>query len=101
MRLNVNLEFKPPHCPAVGMAPTCQRCEHFGGIEWTEFGEEVICYWTPAATEVSAKDAICTVVPAGRCSEANVAGCLGCKHFTAVVRGRAGNPVILCKHKGE
>lgn len=101
MRLNVNMEFKPHNCPEGGLAPSCQKCKHFGGIEWKENGEEVICYWTQPETAVSAKDAICIVVPAGRCSEANAAGCLACKHFTAVVRDSACKPVILCRHEGE
>lgn len=101
MRLNVNMEFKPHNCPEGGLAPSCQKCEHFGGIEWTECGAEVICHWTRAETAVSAKDAICTVVPAGRCSKVKVGGCLDCAHFSAVVRDSAGKPVILCRHKGK
>lgn len=102
MRLNVNMEFKPHNCPVGGLAPSCQKCEHFGGIEWTDCGAEVICHWTRAETAVLPKDAICTVAPAGRCLKMKVGGgYLDCKHFAAVVRDSAGKPVILCRYKGK
>lgn len=101
MRLNVNMEFKPHNCPEKVLAPSCQKCEHYGGIEWTDCGAEVICHWTRAGTAVSLKRAICTVAPEGGCPKTKTDDCLACKHFAAVVRDSAGKPVILCRHKGK
>lgn len=101
MRLNVNMEFKPHNCPEAGLAPSCQKCEHFGGIDWTDCGAEVICYWTRTETAVLPKEAICKAAPEGGCSKLKAVGCIACNHFVGVVRNSDGNPVILCRHKGK
>lgn len=102
MRINIELEIRPLQCPKGGEpAPSCQKCKHFGGIEWTETGSELICYFEPSAQApagaVVPKDAKCSVYPADRCRWERLGGCLYCQNFAAVVRGVDGKPVVLCR----